>query len=382
MNILIINFEYPPLGGGGGVATKQLAEELGNRHNVHVLTSSAAGLAPHEQLGGVHIHRAPVPGRRHQATASLFSMIIFVPAAFILGWFICRQIRFEIINAQFVLPSGLPALALAKLFRLPLVVSLIGGDIYDPTKGTSPHRHWWLRWLVRFVSNRAAVCTAISEDTKKRAREIHGVKKQIVVTHLGLVPTNTPPASRLALDLPPRAIIGVSIGRLIPRKGYDVLLRAWATVSGAYLVIIGSGPHKKKLTALADELGIADRVSFVGFVTEQRKLQLLGAADFYVAAAHHEGFGIVFLEAMEAGLPIVTANVGGQMDFLQDNKNALLVAVADPQQLARAIQKVVSAPQLRRRMGETNKHAVKDFYIDKTAAVFEHVLLGAAKQGI
>lgn len=378
MNILIVNFEYPPLGGGGGVATKQIAQQLAGRHQVTVLTTGFTGLPKHELVDGVNVVRVSVLGRTSKPTATLLSMLTFVPAAFFAGFLLCRRNAYDVINAQFVIPSGIPAALLSRFFRIPLVVSFIGGDIYDPSKGISPHRHPVLRFLIRVIARQATACTAISEDTKKRAEELHGITKEIVVTHLGLEPARVIEKSREELGLGD-GIICVSIGRLIPRKAYEVLLTAWRSVQGARLLIIGDGPLKEKLERLIVDYQLSDRVKLLGFVTDEEKQQVLRASDIYVSAAEHEGFGIVFLEAMDAGLPIVAVNEGGQTDFLFEGKQALLVGVNDPDGLARAVNQLASDAQLREKMAAICRETVPHFYLDKTTRRFEGVLLAARR---
>ncbi|MCH8748174.1 glycosyltransferase family 4 protein [Patescibacteria group bacterium] len=381
MKILIINFEYPPLGGGGGVATQHIAEMLSKKHEVYVLTSRHPGLARREVTKGVIIERVAVIPRRELPTASLVSMASFVLPALWRAWRLTGSHRFEVINAQFAIPSGIPAALIASWRNIPFVLSFIGGDVYDPTKGSSPHRHAVLRWLVRRVARVATVCTAISEDTKMRANTLHGVEaSKITVTHLGIEPQEVEKVDRATLGLPENVPLLVSVGRLIPRKDYRTALKIVAKVPRVHLAIVGEGPLREELARFAQDLGVESRVHFMGYLTEERKLQVLRSADVYLSTAEHEGFGIVFLEAMAAGLPVVAARVGGQVDFLTANENALLSEPGAVDQFTQQIERLLDDDVLRQRLSDNNKKKVPDFYLDKTVARFEAILTGAVSK--
>lgn len=382
MRILIINFEYPPLGGGGGVATQQIAEELAQRHEVHVITSRFGELVAEEELMGVRLHRVPVLGRTELSAASFVSLLAFVPTALWRGWRLCRELKFDVINAQFVLPSGVVAVGLAKMFQVPLVVSFIGGDIYDPTKGTSPHRFVILRGLIRWIARKAKALTAISEDTKRRAQEMHGVEGDISVVPVGFTPREIETCSRKSLGLPEGKQMIISVGRLIARKRFERLIESLEELPEAFLVIVGEGWLRKQLEEQVRAWGLDNRVVFTGFVSEEKKCQLLAAADVYVSAAEHEGFGIVFLEAMAAGLPIVAVRNGGQEDFLREGHNALLVPASEPKDLAAATARLLADPQLREKMKSVNTQEVLEYTAENVARKFERVLMAVIEKPI
>ncbi len=382
MKILIFNYEYPPLGGGGGVACQQIAEELAKRHEIHVFTTALPEMPRHETIHKVKIHRVPVLNRKELATATLLSMLSFFPMSFYWGLKTCLRIKPDIINAQFVVPSGISAFFLAKMLRIPFVLSLIGGDIYDPTKGISPHRHFILRKIIRFIANRADSVTAISSDTKKRAIKYHHIGKDIKIILLGLAPFHYKKVSRKELGLKEDVFYLVTVGRLIPRKGYDYLIKALAKIKEMpfELLIIGEGPQEKNLKNLAKELGIAERIRFLGYVSEEKKYQYLSCGNLFVSSSLHEGFGIVFLEAMYCGLPIVCSFEGGQVDFLKEGKNALLVPPEDDLVLSQALKKVITSRDLQKTMQENNLKDVEKYYIQNTAANFEKLFEEVTKK--
>ena len=375
MNILFINFEYPPLGGGGGVMTAQIAEELAKNNAVHVITTAFRGTKKYEFLHGVHVHRVAVIGRTAMPTATLISLLTFAPSAFFRGLQITRKHAFDVINAHFVIPSGLPALLLARIRKVPFVVTLVGGDIYDPSKGISPHKHALLRATIRYIISEADAVTAISQDTKQRAIELHGVKKRIDVIPIGLILNETPALPRESLGFTKQDFVCVSIGRLVPRKGYETLLTAWKDIANAKLIIIGDGPMKHDLEELIRRYELSDRVRLVGSVSEQEKYGILRASDLYVSTAQHEGFGIVFLEAMSAGLPIIAANDGGQKDFLEHGKHAILIPPHDCQAVIHAINELYTDEPLRKEMSRRNLEDVQNYTIDTTAGALEKKLL-------
>lgn len=378
MKILIVNYECPPLGGGGGIACYQIAQELAKTHQVDYLTTGYKDLPQTEQKDGINIYRVPVMGRKDLSTATLLSMISFFPACLSKGIQLCSKENYDVINAHFVIPSGLPAVFLAKIFRKPLVISIHGGDIYDPSKKWSPHRHSSLKMLISWLLRQADLIVAQSSNTKENAIRYYNYSGQIETIPLGFVQPQFQKVTRADLSLPEDQIILISVGRLVKRKGYEYAIRAVSKLvqqgHKVKYLILGDGPEEGALRDLIKELKIEDNIMFPGYVSEEVKYQYLSQSNVYVLPSLHEGFGICLLEAMHCGLPIVATNNGGQTDFLTHGKNVLFIPPKDDNSLTEKVAKLIDNDQLRRKMGENNINDIQAYSIENIAKKYHECL--------
>lgn len=369
------DYEYPPLGGGGGVSHHLIASELAKRHEVTVVTSGQADLPAREVLEGVQVHRIRVWGRNERAVASLRSLLTYPPSAWVHATRGLDPGAFDIINSHFAVPTGPASLVIARRYRLPHVLSIHGGDIFDPSKRLSPHRFAATRRVVREVLRRSDAVVAQSKDTRDNARRIYGEELDIEIIPLAVrVPDTVPPATREDLGLPTNVFLGITVGRLVARKAIDLLITALSRpgCTDVHLLVVGEGPEQPALERLAGELGLSNRIHFAGRVPETTKWQMLQASDAYLSSTMHEGYGLVFLEAMAMGLPVVAPDRGGHMDFLEDGCTGLVTASGDVDALARAVSRLAADPVLVRDMGATNVTRFdRDHRLAITAARYE-----------
>jgi glycosyltransferase involved in cell wall biosynthesis len=290
---------------------------------------------------------------------------------------------FDVINTHFAVPSGPVGQLLAAYYRVPNVLSIHGGDLYDPSKKLSPHRHAWLRAAVRKLLLAADAVVGQSRNTVGHVEEIYGVTRQVTLIPLGI---ERPPAvgavPRTEFGLPPDAFVLVTVGRLVARKNTVQLVRALAATNlpAAHLMIIGDGPDAPEIRRAADELGIRQRVHLLGQVADARKYRALASADAFASTSQHEGFGLVFLEAMAFGLPVICYDHGGQTDFLTTGRNGHVLPLNDLGAFARAIVDLYENSQRRLAIGRYNRGAVEDFYIDRCAERYEAVFREAIEQ--
>jgi len=155
----------------------------------------------------------------------------------------------------------------------------------------------------------------------------------------------------------------LAVGRLIYYKGFEFAIRALPLVPSARLLIIGNGPLRGQLEGLARELGVAERVTFLGEIMNERVTPYYLASDVYLlpSIAKTEAFGIVQIEAMACGVPVVNTRLPSGVPFVsRDGETGFTVEPEDPRALAAAVQRLIADPELRRRFGEAGRARARD----------------------
>lgn len=367
--ILIVNYEFPPLGGGGGVATYDLAVEWAKHAQVDVLTSSFKDIPKYEEVDGVNVYRVKVLFRKSRDAASFISMASYLFFGFFKGMSLIRKNRYDVMNTHFAVPTGPLGNILSKMFKIPNVLSIHGGDIYDPSKKMSPHKSPFFRRVVKRMLNKSDCIVAQSSNTQQNAIDYYSPNKEVKIIPLAYHPPVIPDLTRKDLGISEDEFVITTVGRVVKRKDLPTAINALAKIKNKKikLYIMGDGPERQVLQELASDLNISDRISFLGFVDDEQKYAYLNNSDLFMMTSLHEGFGIVFMEAMYCGLPIVSTNHGGQVDFLFEENNALLLDVGDVDKCAASVERLYSDKKLYSKLQKNNRKDVEKFYAEQVA---------------
>lgn len=172
-----------------------------------------------------------------------------------------------------------------------------------------------------------------------------------------------PPVPRATLQTPDGVPLLLALGRLHPKKGFDVLLKALAQIEHAWLWLAGEGELRAELEALATALGVADRVRFLGWRTDREAL--LAACDMCVMPSRYEPFGTVMIEAWAAQRPLVVAAAAGPKGLVRDGVDALLVPVDDVDALAAAIGRIITDSTVAARLALNGHQAYVDRFTEQ-----------------
>lgn len=270
--------------------------------------------------------------------------------------------------------------ALATPSRIPLVQTRHYSDY------TARFGGWTRRASDAWAARRASIVAAVSEEAKRHLVEREGVDPaRVVVVENGVDIDRMDRVDRSAgkreIDRLGRAgpVLGCAAS-FHPRKGHDVLLRAFGRLaggrSGARLVLLGDGPERASMERLARDLGVASRVHFLGY--HPNHLAILSQLDVYIQPSIEEGFGVAVVEAMALGLPVVVSDVGGMRVTVAEG-SGLRVPPSDPAVLAAGIERLLDDAPLRRKMGETGRQRVRSRYssrrmFDDYVRCYERVL--------
>lgn len=339
---------YPPRTGGGATYAYELANALGELgHEVDVYTQLVSGedndVDTHSNVNVTRITKA--------RPLVVFSTLYFSIAC-----------RFEIDFAEYDVIHGtlMPASTIAfgpwlmSDIDAPLVLTSHGTS-YDEARSVDPEgvadylfRYFFhpLNIFMDLIAGRSADrIIAVSDHTRKQLRDLYlfDVAKLTTVPP-GIDTDRFRPVDEVHPAVDPDRETILVVSRLDPRKGIDKAIRAFAELdrSNAELVIGGTGRLESSLRELAENLGVSDRVRFLGFVPDEELPSLYSSADLFMLPSEYEGFGIVFMEAMACGTPVIGTDVGGISTAINAGETGYLVPKNGVDELAGRMAKVLS----------------------------------------
>jgi glycosyltransferase involved in cell wall biosynthesis len=378
MKILLVNSEYPPIGGGAGNASAHLAQALAGRgEEVTVLTVRFGALPAVEQQGSVRVVR--VSGLRRRADRSgAVEQASFMLAGAVGARRLVRSWRPDVALAFFGVPGGAVALHLRAALRIPYVVSLRGGDVpgFRPYDFALYHR--LMAPLIRRVWHRARAVVANSQGLRQLAAGFDpGVSIDVVPNGVDL--------ARFAVTdrrwEPARMLF---VGRVVYQKGLDLLLEALAGLTDLpwELVVAGDGSQREPLRGRARDLAIEERIRFAGWLSGDGILLAYREANLFVFPSRHEGMPNAVLEAMAAGLPVIASRIAGNEELVESGKTGMLVPAEDVAALRQALAALLPDGRRRASMGAAGRVRVEERYTwGRAAEAYQSLLAQAVRAG-
>lgn len=346
---LLITLEYPPLIGGV------------SRYYQHLME-----LLPHDQ-------RWVLDNEQHE----LLSTSQWIWPRWLKGvvstWRTVTQYRIEHILVGNVLPLGTIALLIKLLRRVPYTVMTHAMDITVPLHPNSPRRK---QMLLQTVLRHAESITTVSRYTKERLLSLGIPESRIHVIHPcphinGSVEMHVPTVPSMNNVLPEKKVL-LSVGRLIERKGFDMVIRSLRrireVIPNVHYVIVGEGNYGTTVQSIAEQVGVQEYVTFVGQCTDQELAAWYNRCDVFIMPSRElcnndtEGFGIVYLEASSFGKPVIGSTAGGVTDAVVDGQTGFVVDPEDIEMIADACTRLLSNTTLAQQLGTNGQQRVKDIF--------------------
>lgn len=353
--VLIFSLAYYPRVGGAEVAIKEITDRITDIE-FHMVTMrfDVQSLCT-EKVGNIFVHRIG-------SGSSYVSKILYVPRAALFARSLHNTEQF---NAWWAMMSYMAfPVSLLRLFgeKVPYVLTLQDGD---------PFEHVFKRWYIRLVSpllyngfRRATVIQTISTFLVGWARR-SGFTGPVEV-----VPNAVDTKRFVGDPVVHQDTVLITTSRLVHKNGIDLVIRALTNLSkDIRFKILGTGPDESALKALAESLGVSDRVEFMGHVDHAQLPAALHGADIFIRPSRSEGMGNSFIEAFAAGIPVIATQEGGIADFLFDKKRnpdkestGWAVDTENPEQIAKAVQDILANPEETRKIVENAKRLAIEKY--------------------
>jgi glycosyltransferase involved in cell wall biosynthesis len=369
----------------------ELALRLAERHEIHVLAPHANGCKTHEVMDGVQVHRfrygperletlayssGMLPGLRHRPWR-LLGLPWFLLAEWLATLHLLRRQKFDAIHAHWLLPHGLIALMARALcgYRPALICTSHGADLYGLRGAVA-------RACRRYVVRRSECVTVVSRAMLEDLRREAGDVSRVSVLPMGV--------DTQARFVPPRVPVTRSgllfVGRLADKKGVAVLLDAAAGLKDMRdlrLHLIGSGPEEAHLKQQAHRLGLDGIVDFVGPVPNPdlphwyQRSAVLVFPSVVTSYGDQEGLGLVPVEALACGCPVVASDLEAVKDVIRDRQTGLLSPAGDAGQLAAILRAILADPKLRDKFSTQGRAwAVEHFDWSRVAARYAALFEG------
>ncbi len=374
---------------------------LGLGWDVDVLAPHAPGASTRELLESVPVERFRylVPERAETVCyggGALVNLrenklnLLKLPALIAAEWTAAttRALRrqYDVIQSHWILPQGFVGSLLPT--RTPHVVTIHGGDIFGLQGGA-------LGAAKRFALHRATGVTANSSVTRQSALDLAPRIRRLELIPTGAEIDNDPDPSLVAklrtnYRRPTGPLLGF-VGRIVDEKGYEDFLRAIAAVVADFPdvtgIVVGEGQHRAAAEQLSRDLGIADRVSFLGWVPAGEVQAHMGACDVFIAPSRRgvdgwiEAQGLTVIEALASGVPTIAARSGGIVDTIDDGETGLFVDERAPEQIAAMVKKLCTEPELRERLATRGRVAARERFGRSTSAgAFDSLFRSLIKQ--
>lgn len=376
----MLDNELPPLGGGMGTTNLALLRIFAQNPEleIDVITSALHGKRDIERFSDrIRIFKVPVWNRNIHHSSNR-ELIFYAVQALFLGWQLHLSRRYDFCFAWSALPAGGVAITLYRLFRLPYMVWVSGPDI----PGFEQRYNRLYRWLTPLIRKIWQNASPLIAKCREEVLLIQQTEEQQEVT---IIPNGVDvdffrPGVKEAQSGPVRILC---TARLIERKGQQHLILAAQRLIEEGLdvevVLVGTGDSMEAYRSLVQNLGLENRIHFLGYVPREEITQNYNTADIFCLPSYYEGMSLAALEALSSGLPLVLTRTGGTQDLVEEGVNGLTFEWGDIDKLVEHLRLLAENRELMRTMGIASRQRAQQFSWNTIARQYYELFSGMGK---
>lgn len=358
MKVLMLNYEYPPLGGGAANANKYILKELSQRGiEVDLVTSSREDYKVETPFENVRVFRLDV-GKDELHHWTQTEIIKYTWKGLRKSWELKKENDYDLIHSWFGIPCGV----MARLLREPYIVALRGSDV--------PGYNSRFQWHYRFLKPVIKSVWSSSEEVIPNSDGLKDLAKKTADMNMRVIP-NGVDTKQFSPDYSGEDNLKLLVvARLVERKRVQDAIKALEGLE-AELVIIGKGPKKEELMELADRLGVRHKVVFKGYVKHSELDKHYSSADVFVLPSLNEGMSNTVLEALASGMPIIVTETGGTEELVDEN--GFVVDKKSPDQIRERIRSYLGNRELLKQQGRASRKIAENMSWDNVADSYVNV---------
>ncbi|MDR3583564.1 MAG: glycosyltransferase family 4 protein [Candidatus Pacebacteria bacterium] len=383
MRVLFLNYEYPPLGGGAGNATKYILKEFSEYGDVKldVITSSSDFFGMENIGDNITIYKLPIgkkPGGIH--SQSRLEIIKYSFKAFLFAKQLIGKNKYDLSHSFFTVPCGFLSLVLKLRYKIPYVISLRGADVPGYTDRFKI-LYIFIKPLVGLIwKNSFAV---VSNSDKLRDLALVTNKKQKISVIFNGIDTREFYPGNFKSEEKKEDFSILFVSRLCQRKGAIFLLEAIEElVKSGYKIksiFVGDGEQKKELQKFAQEHEISDEALFCGKINHDDLPRIYQSADVFVFPSLNEGMSNALLEALASGLPVIVTDVGGTQELIKNKINGFIVPLRNAKAIATALKELINNSEMRKRMRSENRKKAENMSWENVAREYLNIYKSVIK---
>lgn len=357
--ILIFSLAYFPHAAGAEIAVKEITERIAEAEFDMVTLRFSREHPKFERIGSINVYRIG-------GGLGYLSKILFIPQAAFVALKLHRAKKYDALWSVMTY-MGFPAIFFKWIHNIPLLLTIQDGDSIE---------HITKRWRIKLfgllyktIFQTASVIQAISHHLADFARHM-GARCPILVVPNGVdiqgfsgVSAGEVKKAKEILRKKDGDISLITTSRLVAKNAVEDIISAMPMLpENVKLIIAGEGAQKENLKKLSEILGVSEKINFIGWIPHEELPGYLKASDIFIRTPVSEGFGISYVEAMAAGIPVIATPVGGILDFVKERETGLFAEVWHPESIANAVLELMKNPNLVSKIKRGAFEMVKEKY--------------------